>query len=153
MKNAGIRFDCEWHKEHAKSFTESFLAHEDARRWASLFAMKPKAWTRIPIAGFPMICIKEYCSEVVSDRRSLYEYANLNVLGDPEVALIRAGHDKNPGFDTCNLRRAIGDSELIFEGIISIDPGNLAIVVDHERRAFICFTKKGKYSSIFHINC
>jgi hypothetical protein len=70
------------------------------------------------------------------------------VLGNPNVVLVRAGHDKNPGVEESDLLRAVSTYELTTEGIISVDPGHLAFVVDHEFRAFLCFDRKGKYRSL-----
>ncbi len=145
MKNSRDTAAPEAYRAHIDGFIKTFLANEHGRRWASLLALKAHAWSRVPIAGFPYQCKKEFCHELVGIRKNLYDDADLSVLGNPDVVLIRAGHDKNPGVDKSSLIHAVSDYELISEGIISVDPGHLALVVDHESRAFLCFDRGGKY--------
>jgi len=70
------------HEAHIEGFIETFIADEYRRRWVSLFALNPRAWSRVPVAGFPYQCKKECCYELVGIRESFYDDADLAVLGN-----------------------------------------------------------------------
>ncbi len=120
------------------------LAPAQAERWSRLLDRKPSAWSKIdPIAAWPTQ--DEYESSPNVPTSVLLRSPPLAAHLETPCVVLRCGHSKNPGVSTLPLKLVCPNGEwdydVVFEGFISVVPGKLAVVLNHEGGTWL-FTKQ-----------
>ncbi len=135
-------------RDHFIKFVDSFIGIERHReRWKTLINGKEKKWGNIQIFDFPKIkLISPFHKYSEIRRENLIQKPGVlgSVLDNHQIVALRAGHSPDTGGKFHDFSKSIQyDYEVIFEGIISINAGKLAILIDHDDNAFVCeYNKK-----------
>ena len=122
--------------EHIEKFVDTFVIKARRDRWKTLLTSNESRWGKIDVHSF----------EGNPARGLFYDTANRFSLGsqsfypylDTDVVVLRLGHSKKVGAILAPLRQSIDEYDIIFEGVISIVPGKLAVVINHDDEATIC---------------
>ncbi len=128
---------------HVEGFIDAFLAGSWKERWRSLLRLPPQRWVGIPLAaiGSPgrtrAGAITKWTGEL-GELRASPDFAKR--LAKP-VYVIRMGHDPSPGIVSARLEEVLDGELPILEGIVSIVPGELALVLDHEGEIYVGRTR------------
>lgn len=125
-------------------FMDAFLAGRWKDRWRSLLAMHPKRWSGIQLAtiGEPGQTRPGVLRKWRGELADLSSQGRLAERLHDSVQLLRLGHDPEPGVATAELEDVLNGKAQILEGVVSVVPGRLAIVLDHEGNVYICQSER-----------
>ncbi len=122
--------------EHIEKFVDTFIASSRKDRWKALLSSSEKRWSKIDVHSFEGNVSKGRFYDATT--RLGIGSLSLDPYLDTDVVILRLGHSKRVGAVLAPLREAIDKYDVIFEGIISVVPGRLAIVINHDDEAVIC---------------
>jgi|ERR1051326_418949 hypothetical protein len=130
-------------KEHIDAFVRVFIQKPYRSRWSYILNSPPRRWISIDATVFrdSRKSVSRYCFAWKKDLSALFADRRINQsLDDELVVLLRLGHDSHPGASVLKLREALEQIQDSLEGIISIIPGKLAVVYDHDDNLTVCST-------------
>ncbi len=121
---------------HKDGFVNTFVSRTQRQRWRALLALDEKRWGDIDVHGFEGQNSKGLFYE--TKHRANVGGLTLQPFLDADVIVLRLGHSKVTGAVLAPLRQALDEYDIIFEGVISVVAGKLAIVINHDDEAILC---------------
>jgi len=122
---------------HLKEFEQMFqaFAPHECERWCYLLSKEPTKWGKItPIKVWPTASAFDSYPNL-----PLSQWTSISALAPymkRDSVVLRCGHSKNPGTAVVALHEVLMSAqqnyEIIFEGFVSVVPGQLALGFNHE---------------------
>jgi len=129
----------ELEKLHIERFVDTFIADHRRPRWKTILNMNPKHWKKLSTWDLwdDRLCVSEFCSEWTNQIEKLITTITFQEYSKQQVVVIHVGHDLG-GIEKNFLGEALLGKKTLFEGIISILPGQLALVINHDGGICVC---------------
>jgi hypothetical protein len=130
----------EYVTRHFDAFVRTFVQKSRRGRWHSILELSAKRWNGISLARFKdSESVSHYCSPWGGTAEQLGSSVILRPYLGQNCVLLRMGHDSRPGASTLIVSEVIIElDDDVLEAVVSIIPGKLAIVIDHESNITIC---------------
>ena len=109
--------------DHAEvsALFRAFLPNDLASRFSELLSMKSSRWKQIdPWRVWEHI-----------DVQSLLSSPRFSKHAESQVAVLRCGHE-HPSIERRSLQSALVGESALFEGFISVLPGELGVAINHD---------------------
>jgi hypothetical protein len=125
-------------KSHLHAFIEIFVPKSHKNRWKALISSKSIKWQKIkPYDIWPEDNNDiQYCQLL---EESYFKFLSHKKYKNIDVVIFPCGHDNNE-VETIKLNTLMSQEYYLLEGIISIIPGKLALLVNHDGE--ICVFEK-----------
>ena len=133
---------------HWKALIRTFVPLQFHERWLKLVHTKYRRWGDLPISDFVDYQTDSNVAHIQAVRsvESLHETAapRITPLHECLILVTRPWKGEETGSITCSYRDLSAAANSILEGVVSIVPGEIAIVVDHEGNTLHCMTRKAR---------
>lgn len=138
--------------DHIESFLNGFVLSTEQTRLREILSLPARRWSRLTFHGFPTICIRSPQHLYTRSSRPVEGHPSHSPRLDPfldlpqplrahltkQVDIIATGHTVVTGGKAAILNEALLDYSIVFDGLISVIPGRLCIVLDHDDSLTVC---------------
>ncbi len=132
--------------EHWEAFINTFVPHERRERWSTKVRMGYGHWGDLPMADFVAygagklnVTIEDVAGKELSGRFSEFKIAPSHLC-----LVLNTGRGGSAGSKALSLAEALSEEHWMLEGLISIVPGKLALLLDHEGSLLLCVASVAK---------
>ena len=119
--------------DHAEvsALFRAFLPNDLASRFSELLSMKSSRWKQIDPWRVWEHIETSAISEWHEDVQSLLSSPRFSKHAESQVAVLRCGHE-HPSIERRSLQSALVGESALFEGFISVLPGELGVAINHD---------------------
>ncbi|WP_353572694.1 hypothetical protein [Candidatus Albibeggiatoa sp. nov. BB20] len=127
------------YEQHIEGFLCTFLSEHRAVRWRAILNKKPKHWKKVSAWDLwdNRYTSTKHCIEWNHSLKELLASSLFMPYQKKQCVVIHCGHAEGK-IETLSLLDALTGENALFEGIISIVPYKLALVVNHDGDICIC---------------
>lgn len=140
------------HTDPIEAFLSGFVSAPSQTRFREIFSLPVRRWSRLTFHEFSAICLRSPRHIYTHSTRPVEAHPSHTPCLDPfsdfplpfrshltkTVNIIATGHTVVAGGKIALLSDALLNNSLVFDGFISVVPGCLCIVLDHDDRLTFC---------------
>ena len=117
--------------DEMSSLFSAFLPPDVAERFSTLLRYKPDRWRKIDPWRVWHHCRSDGITEWKQSGQDLLASPTFAPYASAEVTVLRCGHE-TPGIGRCPFKDALMGQSRVFEGFISVVPGQLGVAANHD---------------------